>query len=174
MANNEIIIGAPTDEELKHYGRKGMKWGQSIFGKKLSSLKKRKSDSDSDDGEPENKPKPPAKKSVKDMSNDELRAAIKRLEDEARYKTMQSDSRSKAAKFTSTIAKDVIKPAMINAGRNALQNSLQNLAETKIKDAMGLNTKSDLDVLKSKNDRMRAEKDYIELTEFLEKNKNKK
>lgn len=34
--NDYLIIGADCDDNyLMHYGRRGMKWGQNIFGKKL-------------------------------------------------------------------------------------------------------------------------------------------
>jgi hypothetical protein len=163
MENVNTFIGAPTEDELMHYGRKGMKWGQNIFGKKLSSLKKRKGDSDSDDGEP-NKPK---KKSVKEMSDTELQREINRLQMEQRYAQLTPEQMSKGRKFASTIGNDVLKPALINASKNVVQDYATKVA----KDALGLNTKSDLDILKGKNDRMRAEKEYIELTEFLKKNK---
>lgn len=153
--------------ELKHYGRKGMKWGLSIFGKKLSSLRKRKGDSD---GETETKTKAPAKKSVKNMTDAELNAAINRARLEQQYKQYNPEEVSRGKKFVSTIGNDVLKPALINAGKNALQG----YAEKKAKDLLGLNTKSDLDILKGKNDKLRAQKDYDELTKYFEdKNKSK-
>ena len=124
MANKDIIIGAPTEEELMHYGRKGMKWGQNIFGKKLSSLKKRKNDSDSDEGESEKKPKPPAKKSVKDMSDAELQREVNRLQLEQRYKQLTPEQVSKSKKFARTIMNDVLIPAAKEVGKEQLKKTL--------------------------------------------------
>lgn len=96
------------NNELYHYGRKGMKWYQNIFSKDKSSgssgKSKKAGDSDDDDGSSGGKqsrsnsdsgsstssakPKP---KSVKDMSDEELNAAIKRLESEQRYNKLMKD-----------------------------------------------------------------------------------
>lgn len=124
MENTNTFIGAPTEDELMHYGRKGMKWGQNIFGKKLSSLKKRKGDSDSEDGEPENKPKPPAKKSVKDMSDAELQREVNRLQLEQRYKQLTPEQVSKSKKFAKSIMNDVIVPAAKEVGKEQLKKIL--------------------------------------------------
>lgn len=133
MEINNTFIGAPTEEELKHYGRKGMKWGQSIFGKKLSSLKKRKGDSDSDDGEPNkpktktdapDKPSAPPKKSVKDMSDAELQREVNRLQLEQRYKQLTPEQVSKGKKFAQTIMNDVIIPAAKEVGKEQLKKTL--------------------------------------------------
>ena len=125
MENNNTFIGAPTKDELMHYGRKGMKWGQNIFGKKLSSLKKRKGDSDSDDGEP-NKPKQaaPPKKTVKDMSDAELQREVNRLQLEQRYKQLTPEQVSKGKKFAQTIMNDVIIPAAKEVGKEQLKKTL--------------------------------------------------
>lgn len=128
MEINNTFIGAPTEDELMHYGRKGMKWGQSIFGKKLSSLKKRKGNSDSDDGEP-NKPKPaapaaPPKKSVKDMSDAELQREVNRLQLEQRYKQLTPEQVSKGKKFAQTIMNDIVIPAAKEVGKEQLKKTL--------------------------------------------------
>ena len=159
------------NNELMHYGRKGMKWYQNIFTKKKSPGKK--SDQDDDDNQ-EQKPKSssqsskPKQKSVKEMSNAELKEAMNRLQDEARYKQMLAADQSKGAKFINTVANDVIKPAMINAGRNALQD----FVTKKLKDTMY--KESELDKLKRKNDRMRTEKDYSELSKWWEEEKRRR
>jgi hypothetical protein len=161
------------NNELMHYGRKGMKWYQNIFTKKKSSGKK--SDQDDDDNQ-EQKPKSssqsskPKQKSVKEMSNAELREAMNRLQDEARYKQMLAADKSKGAKFINTVANDVIKPAVINAGRNAVQD----FATKKIKDVMGLNKTSELDKIKRMNDAMRTKKENAELNKWWEEEKRRR
>ena len=78
------------NNELYHYGRKGMKWYQNIFSKDKTGDSNKKS-GDSDDSEGGKKAgsgsdsSAPKTKSVKDMSDAELNEAIKRLELEKRY-----------------------------------------------------------------------------------------
>lgn len=62
--------------ELYHYGRKGMKWGQRIFGRNKSS-----------DDHADYK-KAHDKKSVRSMSDAELRSRNNRLQMERQYKQM--------------------------------------------------------------------------------------
>ena len=102
------------NNELMHYGRKGMKWYQNIFTKKKSSGKK--SDQDDDDTQ-EQKPKPKTR-TAKDMSNEELRRAIerKRLEDD--YNRMYPQQVSKGQKFMNSIAKDILAPAAKEIGKD--------------------------------------------------------
>ena len=71
------------ENELYHYGRKGMKWYQNIFTKgknAVGSKRRSKDEGDADDGNA-----PVKKKTIKDLSDDELRAKISRLELEKRY-----------------------------------------------------------------------------------------
>lgn len=132
MENTNTFIGAPTEDELMHYGRKGMKWGQNIFGKKISSLKKRKGDSDSDDGEP-NKPKAPAKKSVKDMSDAELQREVNRLQLEQRYAQLTPEQVSKGKKFVNSIMNDVLVPAARESAKEATKKLMSSQLDKGIK-----------------------------------------
>lgn len=55
-------------DELMHYGRKGMKWGQSVFGK--------------------NNTPHPTKKKVSSMSDTDLNNTVRRLKKEQEYKSL--------------------------------------------------------------------------------------
>lgn len=98
------------EDELMHYGRKGMKWGQSIFGSKnkkkrsgssesaiASKVKKKLADNKAAkekklaEEEAQKKAKAEKKKSVKQLSDEELRKRIARLELEKRYKDLAKD-----------------------------------------------------------------------------------
>lgn len=86
--------GSGTVEELRHYGTKGMRWG--IRKKRGSSVKKA------------SKPK---KRSIKDMSDAELRERINRINMERQYSQLtrtrgQVVGRT-AAKITGDIALNV-------------------------------------------------------------------
>ena len=90
--------------DLYHHGIKGMKWGIRRFQNKNGSLtllgKKRRKQMDDDDGSSGAKPKP---KSVKEMSDQELREKISRLELERRYRDLNPQTTSKGKAFVSKV-----------------------------------------------------------------------
>lgn len=136
-----------TQEELYHWGIKGMKWGVRRFQNKDGSLTAKGKARYADDGDgglgkkikeaynakkASNAQKKQASKSVKDLSDAELNDRIKRLNAERQALDLErqisnmSPKRISAGKaFISTAAKDVLKPAMINAGKEVLTNFLK-------------------------------------------------
>lgn len=106
---------------------------------KLSKLELLRSENDSlkgKIGDKKNSAKNDAsKKSVKDMTDDEIRKAIdrKRLEDD--YKRVNPDPPSKSEKFNKFMDKmlnEAIIPATVNAGKNALNKWAENILKTKV------------------------------------------
>ena len=111
--------------ELMHYGRKGMKWGQSIFGSRSKSgtarkkkktgpsagrkaidtmvekRKTRKAEKAAAEAAKKTKRKP-----VSEMTDEELNAAIKRLELEKKYKELSAyhnPNQGKGKKFVNNV-----------------------------------------------------------------------
>lgn len=84
------------DDELYHFGIKGMKWGVRRFqrkdGTRTSAGKKRERDTWK-------------RKDAKGISDEELRKRIQRLETERRYKNLMESDGSRAAK---DIARNII------------------------------------------------------------------
>jgi hypothetical protein len=75
-----------VDEFLAHFGVRGMKWGQHIFGKKESAPR-------SADSEQAHAVRQQAKKSgVHTLSNEELQAAITRMDLETRFAGKAKDT----------------------------------------------------------------------------------
>lgn len=193
MGNNYLITpngDFVSDDELYHWGIKGMKWGVRRYqnpdgsltsagrrryigsdgnltkaGKKyyaketerlknerktltaqkrteakLSKLELLRSENNSLKGRPgdkKNSAKNDAskKKSLKDMTDDEIRKAIdrKRLEDD--YKRVNPDPPSKSEKFNKFMDKlvnEAVIPATVNAGKNALNKWAENILKTKV------------------------------------------
>lgn len=114
MENRDINIGVDlAEDELMHYGRKGMKWYQNIYTKaKVSSdnhkakkakkeeAKKAEAAADRQKRINEGKIKP------KDMTDDELRARKQRLEMEKSVKDLEKQTKiaNKGAEFVKSAA----------------------------------------------------------------------
>ena len=120
------------NNELMHYGVPGMKWGvrrtpaqlgrkktsssKSLFGKKKPKPKAK--------SESSKKETAPKKKSVKEMSDEELNAAISRLQLEQRYKELSPQKVSMGKKIAKTILNDVVVPAATDVGRQMVKSTL--------------------------------------------------
>lgn len=88
------------ENSLTHYGIKGMKWGVRRYQNKDGSLTAKGKQRYSSDYESAH-----SKKSVKEMSDKELKERLNRLNMEAQYKKLQSGKVSKGKKFVSTALK---------------------------------------------------------------------
>ena len=122
------------NNELMHYGVPGMKWGvrrtpaqlgrkktsssKSLFGKKKPKPEaKAKSKSSKEETAPK-------KKSVKEMSNEELNAAIDRMRLEQTYASLSPQKVSMGKKIAKTILNDVVVPAATDVGRQMVKSTL--------------------------------------------------
>lgn len=149
-----------VDEFLEHHGIKGQKWGvlryQNADGsltplgrirygvgksktgsKKSSSASNVKKSSSSSESSSISK-----RKSVSEMTDDEIRKAIDRVRLEQTYTQLLAQSATKpqttrGQRFAKTIFNDVIKPAAINSGKSVLQD----LMTKYMRDLTGLNKK---------------------------------
>ena len=124
-------------DELMHDGRKGMKWGQHIFGRvyrrkdgSLNSFGRKKAKKYAAKYKKLTGSRPTAKsietsigkpssehKSIKDMSDNELRNTINRLQLERQYQQLQPSHISKGKRFIDK----VLAPAATDAGKQLLK-----------------------------------------------------
>lgn len=158
--------------ELYHWGIKGMKWGIRRFQNKDGSLTPagRKRYSDGSDGSSGQSKTANKHKSVKDMSDDELRTKVNRLALEKNAldleRQVSSLSPQKVAKgqgFVQKIGKEVIGPALLSAGRTQLTNFLND----RLSKALGLNSKDDMAALRKMVDELNLKKQKSELEKYF-------
>lgn len=134
---NESNFYLIPDNELYHHGIKGMKWGirryQNKDGSLIKSGKKKSHLSSVSKLMKQHKEKTsarkaykksmtkPTKRSLSDMSNEELKAKIDRMDLEIKYKSkykeLHPDKVSKGKKFLNTIS-DVTTSSLEKAGKN--------------------------------------------------------
>ena len=160
------------ENELMHWGVKGMRWGirryqnkdgsltqagKKRYDKEMGKLKaeekilkkrqrtqdklnklevKRKEVKALREGktiskEPEKKP---AKRSIKDLSDDELRAVVNRLTLEQQYERLKPEQVSKGKKFADAVLYKVIAPAATEVGKNVVKAALAKAVKTTLPD----------------------------------------
>ena len=119
------------DNELYHHGVKGMKWGVrktpvrsssgatrkrksntlSLFRKKKTTRKVSSANSS-----------PAQTKSIKDMSDDELRKKIERIQLEQDYLQLDPKAVSRGKRITKRVMDDMIVPAAVDIGKQAVKS----------------------------------------------------
>ena len=98
------------EDELMHYGRKGMKWGQSIFGKKRTPK--------SDDYV---RAKQLKKKKLSQLSNAELKELNNRMQLESNYRNLKKQNVSMGKKF--------VQDVLYESGKNLASEQVKKYAK---------------------------------------------
>lgn len=107
-----------SEDELMHYGKKGMKWGK----RKARSNERKAANAD----------RAAARAKTKTMTDDELKSAIARLKLEKEYKQLNAHEISTGQKLVLDILKDAGKQTAQAYVRNTIQSLTTN---TPTKDA---------------------------------------
>lgn len=123
------------DNELYHHGVKGMKWGvrktpvRSSSGNALkrksntlSLFKKKKTTHNASVA----KSSPTQTKSVKDMSDDELRRKIERVRLEQQYQQLNPKTVSRGQRIAKRVMNNIIVPAAEDVGKQVVKSFMAN------------------------------------------------
>lgn len=139
------------DDVLIHYGILGMKWGVRRYQNKDGSLtsagKKRYINNDNIKEAPQKNTEEPKKKSVKDMSDEELRREVNRMQLEQNYLRMTGQNIEKG-KSAAEIALGKMKESFVST---VAQKSGQILAERLVNSMLGVKDNKDNKDNSSKN-----------------------
>ena len=121
--------------ELYHHGVKGMKWGvrktpvrsssgatQKRKSNTLSLFKKKKTTHKVSSANSS----PAQTKSIKDMSDDELRKKIERVQLEQDYLQLDPKAVSRGKRITKRVMDDMIVPAAVDIGKQAVKSIMAN------------------------------------------------
>lgn len=112
------------DNQLAHYGIKGMKWGVRRTEAQLARARGESLDSSSG-AKPKKASTSSRSKSVSEMSDDELSRAVRRLQLEQQYRQLNPKKVSAGKRFADKVMKDVVIPAATTTARNTLQTVMK-------------------------------------------------
>lgn len=113
------------NDELLHYGILGMKWG---VRRTPEQLRRARGELKSESSSKQTSSK--KSRSLSDLSDDELKKKVQRLQLEEQYKRLNPERVSAGKKFAKKILNDVVVPAATEVGKNMVREMLNDAAKS--------------------------------------------
>ena len=110
--------------ELVHHGIKGMKWGVRRTEAQLARTRGITKSDEKSSSTSTKKIESTKRKKMSEMSDEELRRVINRLQLEQQYRNLNPEKVSIGEKFANKVIKDIVEPVVIEVARNEFRNVL--------------------------------------------------
>lgn len=110
--------------ELVHHGIKGMKWGVRRTEAQLARARGNTKSDEKTSSTSTKKAESAKRKKMSEMSDEELRRVVNRLQLEQQYRNLNPEKVSIGKKFASKITKDVVIPVATEVAKNEFRKVL--------------------------------------------------
>lgn len=125
MDSKDFLESIFDEEQLKHYGIPGMKWGRRKGKAALKKVKKKVNPPKRGASEDYKKAASIRKKKIHQMSNAELRTLNERLQLERSFKDLSAKDISSGRKFSQNILRDVGKELVKETLKEGLKTGVK-------------------------------------------------
>lgn len=110
--------------ELVHHGIKGMKWGVRRTEAQLARARGNTKSDEKTSSTSTKKAEPTKRKKMSEMSDEELRRVVNRLQLEQQYRNLNPEKVSAGKKFANKVVKDIVIPVATEVARNEFRKVL--------------------------------------------------
>lgn len=110
--------------ELVHHGIKGMKWGVRRTEAQLARARGNTKSDEKTSSTSTKKAEPKKRKKMPEMSDEELRRVVNRLQLEQQYRNLNPEKVSVGKKFANKVVKDVVIPVATEVAKNEFRKVL--------------------------------------------------
>lgn len=123
--------------ELVHHGIKGMKWGVRRTEAQLARARGNTKSDEKTSSISTKKAEPKKRKKMSEMSDEELRRVVNRLQLEQQYQNLNPEKVSAGKKFANKVVKDVVIPVATEVAKNEFRKVLTASLDGQVKKKRG-------------------------------------